>query len=226
MDPGHPLRIGEEYYPLESRRLQEEGICVVRIEVDPDGYIRATQLLSSSGFGRLNAACLAGFAGGRLIPAAVDGKPVSAWVEIPVIWKLTDKHFESTPQIRADYQLKIGPDYYPPISLKLHQEGDCVVHVTVELDGTPSNLAVTKSTGYEPLDQACVSAVAQAQFVPAQLSGTPFAASTEIDLVGDSLGRRFQLSEDPLKRRVSIKWLRAHHSRADEISWRSAWTDS
>ena len=182
IDPSHPLRIGEEYYPPESRRLQEEGICVVRIEVDPDGHIRATQLLSSSGFERLNAACLAGFAGGRLIPAEVDGKPVSAWVQIPVIWRLTDKHFESTPQIRADYQLKIGPDNYPPISLKLHQEGDCVVHVTVGVDGTPSNLAVTKSTGYEPLDQACVSAVAQAQFVPARLSGTPFAASTEINI--------------------------------------------
>jgi TonB family protein len=176
------LRIGEEFYPPESRRLQEEGICVVGFEVDPDGHIRATQLLSSSGFPRLNEACLAGFANGRLIPATVDGKPVAAWISIPVTWKLNGKTFTTTPQIRHDYQLKIGPDDYPPISLKLHQEGDCVVHLTVGVDGTPSNLAVTKSTGYEPLDQACLSAVAQAQFVPARLSGTPFAAPTEINI--------------------------------------------
>jgi TonB family protein len=79
-DPIHPLRIGEEFYPAESKRLQEEGICVVGFEVDPDGQIRATQLLSSSGFPRLNEACLAGFANGRLIPATVDGKPVAAWI--------------------------------------------------------------------------------------------------------------------------------------------------
>lgn len=182
VDPSHPLRIGEQYYPPESRRLQEEGICMVRIEVDSDGHIRATQLLSSSGFDRLNAACVASFADGRLIPATVDGKPVSVWVAIPIVWKLADKNFDSTPQIRADYQLKIGPDNYPPLSLKLHQEGDCVVHVTVGIDGTLSGLAVIKSTGYEPLDQACLSAVSQAPFVPARLSGTPFAASTEINI--------------------------------------------
>ena len=77
IDPSHPLRIGEEYYPPESRRLQEEGLCVVRIEVDPDGHIRATQLLSSSGFERLNAACLAGFAGGRLLAIPLAGNSSS-----------------------------------------------------------------------------------------------------------------------------------------------------
>jgi TonB family protein len=181
-DPNHPLRIGEEFYPPESRRLQEEGICVVGFEVDPDGHIRATQLLSSSGFPRLNEACLAGFANGRLIPATVDGKPVAAWISIPVTWKLNGKTFTTTPQIRHDYQLKIGPDDYPPISRKLHQEGDCVVHVDVGLDGRVSHVAVTKSAGFEPLDQACVSAIEQAPFIPAQRDGLPVAASTDINI--------------------------------------------
>ena len=181
-DPNHPLRIGEEFYPSESKRPQEEGICVVGFEVDPDGHIRATQLLSASGFPRLNEACLAGFADGRLIPATVDGKPVAAWISIPVTWKLNGKTFTTTPQIRNDYQLKIGPDDYPPISRKLHQEGDCVVHVDVGLDGTPKGVAVTKSSGFEPLDQACVSAIKQAPFIPAQRDGMPVAASTDINI--------------------------------------------
>lgn len=182
IDPSHPLRIGEEYYPPESRRLHEEGICVVRLQVDADGHIRATQLLSSSGFERLNQACLTGFTDGRLLAATLDGKPVATWVAIPVVWRLTNNNLDITPQIRADYHLKIGPDDYPPISLKLHQEGDCVVHVTVGVDGTLSSVAVIKSTGYEPLDQACAAAIAQAPFIPARLSGTPFAASTEINI--------------------------------------------
>ena len=36
------------------RRHQEEGTCVVRLLVNVDGYIRATQLLSSTGFERMN----------------------------------------------------------------------------------------------------------------------------------------------------------------------------
>jgi TonB family protein len=194
IDPSHPLRIGEEYYPAESRRLQEEGRCVVRIQVDPDGHIRATQLLSSSGFPRLNEACLAAPADGRLMPATLDGKPISAWVELPIIWRLTGKSFAATPQIRNDYQLKIGPDDYPPISLKLHQEGDCVVHVDVGSDGTLSRVALTKPTGYEPLDQACLNAVKQAPFVPARQGTTPIPASTDINITW-----RYPWSETPAR---------------------------
>jgi hypothetical protein len=47
---------------------------VVRLLVNVDGYIRATQLLSSTGFERLNAACLSSFTDGRMIPTG--GKDV------------------------------------------------------------------------------------------------------------------------------------------------------
>jgi TonB family protein len=181
-DPQHPLRIGEEYYPVESRKHQEEGICVVHLQVSADGHIRATQLLSSTGFERLNAACLAAFADGRLLPATIDGQPVTSWVSIPIIWRLTGKSFSITPQIRDDDHLKVGPEDYPPISRKLHQEGDCVVHVDVAKDGTPSNINLTKPTGYEPLDQACLSAIQQARFIPGHEGRTPIAASTDINI--------------------------------------------
>jgi TonB family protein len=182
VDPNHPLRIGEEYYPIESRKRQEEGICVVRLQVDADGYIRATQLLSSTGFDRLNAACLAAFADGRLLPATIDGRPVAAWTLERVVWKLTGNRFPLTPQIREDYRLKVGLDDYPAVSRKLHQEGDCVVHVDVAKDGSPTTVTLTKPTGYEPLDQACLSAVSQAQFIPARQGPTAIAASTDINI--------------------------------------------
>lgn len=181
-DPNHPLHLGQEYYPIESRRHQEEGTCVVRLQVDVDGYIRATQLLSSTGFERLNAACLSSFTNGRMIPATKEGKPVTSWYNIRVNWRLNGNGVSTTPQIRDDYELKAGLENYPPLSRKLHQEGDCVVRVTVASDGTPNNVNVTKSTGYAPLDQACLSAVQQAQFTPARLEGKAFTTPTDINI--------------------------------------------
>jgi TonB family protein len=182
IDPNRPLRIGEAYYPIESKRLGEEGSCTVRIEVDADGHIPATQLLSSTGFARLDAACLGAFGEGHLIPKTVDGKPMTSWVQMPINWKLTGKTFNAVPQFAEDFRLKVGLEDYPVNSRKLHQEGDCVVHVDVAKDGTPSHLTLTKPTGYEPLDQACMSAVNQAQFIPAHQGTTAIAASTDINI--------------------------------------------
>ena len=182
LDPKHPLRIGSEYYPLESKVRGEEGTCVLRVQVDSDGYVRATQLLTSTGYPRLNTACLSSSIDGRLIPATIGGKPVASWFLFRVDWRLTGTTFNDRPKIRDDYQLKVGPDYYPPLSRKLHQEGDCIVHVTVDQDGPPSTVTVTKSTGYDPLDQACIVAIKEAQFVAARLYGQALPASTDVDI--------------------------------------------
>jgi TonB family protein len=121
----------------------------VRLLVDVDGYIRATQ---------------------------------TSWYNLRVNGRLNGNGLSITPQIRDDDELKAGLDNYPPLSRKLHQEGDCVVRVTVESNGTPSNVNVTKSTGYAPLDKACLSAVQQAHFVPARQEGKTLAASTDINI--------------------------------------------
>jgi TonB family protein len=189
LDPNHPLHIGEEYYPVESRRLGEEGTCVLRLQVDVDGYIRATQLLSSTGYQRLNAACLSSFTDARMIPATVGGKPTESWFLFRVNWKLNGLGFNNTPRIRDDYHLKVGPDDYPPLSRKLHQEGDCIVHATVERDGPPSNVTVSKSTGYAPLDQACLTAVQQAQFIAARQQGGTLPGSADINITWRLLSR-------------------------------------
>jgi TonB family protein len=182
LDPKHPLRIGEEYYPLESKVHGEEGTCVVRLQVDADGYIRATQLLSSTGYQRLNTACLSSSKDGRLVPATVSGKPAASWFLFRVNWRLVGLTFMDKPRIRDDYFLKVGLDYYPPLSLKLHQEGDCVVHVTVEKDGPPTTVTITKSAGYAPLDEACVAAIKEAPFIASRQEGVAAQSSTDIDI--------------------------------------------
>ncbi len=87
-DPRHPLHIGEDYYPDASKRANEEGTCRVKITVAADGRITDASIESSSGFPRLDDACLKGVKGQRLIPAMEDGKPVEMTTIVPITWKL------------------------------------------------------------------------------------------------------------------------------------------
>ena len=91
MDPKHPLKIGEDYYPDASKRANEEGRCTVQVTVAADGRITGETIQTSSGFPRLDEACLKGVHGQRVIPATEDGKPVEKTVSIPIVWKLTNK---------------------------------------------------------------------------------------------------------------------------------------
>ncbi len=91
MDPKHPLHIGEDYYPDASKRANEEGRCIVSVTVAVDGKITGESIQTSSGFPRLDEACLKGVHGQRLVPATENGKPVEKTVSLPIVWKLTGK---------------------------------------------------------------------------------------------------------------------------------------
>jgi protein TonB len=89
MDPRHPLKIGEDFYPDASKRANEEGRCIVQMTVAADGRITNESIQTSSGFPRLDEACLKGVHGQRMLPATEAGKPVEKTVSIPIVWKLT-----------------------------------------------------------------------------------------------------------------------------------------
>jgi TonB family protein len=86
IDPKNPPHIGEAYYPTESVRLHEKGTCKVSVTVTADGKIQNIKLTESSGYPRLDKACLDAFADGGLLPATVDGKPIDMTVELPISW--------------------------------------------------------------------------------------------------------------------------------------------
>jgi TonB family protein len=98
VDPQSPLKIGMEWYPDASRRINEEGRCVVRVTVNADGSISLPSLSSSSGFPRLDEACINAVQGQRMLPAMEDGRPVAATVELPIVWKLYHKTPEPPPR--------------------------------------------------------------------------------------------------------------------------------
>jgi TonB family protein len=87
IDPEHPLKLGQEFYPAGSRKTHEEGKCIVRVTVMPDGHIRNASIQASSGYTRLDQACLNAVRDGRMLPAVEGGKPVETTIGVPILWK-------------------------------------------------------------------------------------------------------------------------------------------
>ena len=77
--------------PEWVRLLNEEGRCIVLMTVSAEGKITNESIQTSSGFPRLDEACLKGVHGQRMLPATENGKPVEKPVSIPIVWKLTGK---------------------------------------------------------------------------------------------------------------------------------------
>src|SRR5208282_3728115 len=88
----HPFKIGEEYYPDASKRANEEGSCVLQLKVSTSAQILDATVQSSTGFPRLDEACLKAVKGQRMgSPAMEDGKPIEGVFPFKITWKLTGK---------------------------------------------------------------------------------------------------------------------------------------
>jgi TonB family protein len=123
LDPKHPPRIGTDYYPPQSLKNREQGTCYVAVLVDADGSVSAMQLLKSSGYSRLDAACFSSFIDTPMIAATVNGKRITSWSAFPISWTITrdPKHITlhppieefAVPRLPVDYELPVGSTFYP-----------------------------------------------------------------------------------------------------------------
>jgi TonB family protein len=77
-------------YPEEARKLKEEGLAMVRAEVDAQGQVASVVLTQSSGFPLLDEAALKTVQGWQFKPARMAGIAVSTSVNIPVRFRLKD----------------------------------------------------------------------------------------------------------------------------------------
>ncbi len=186
IDMHQPPRIGEAYYPKESLRRREQGTAMIRLYAASDGSVPASQVVVSSGFARLDEASLVAFVDAKMRPAILHGQPISKWINVPTQWKINQSKGWSaldpsvTPHMPDDFQPEIGRAYYPKSSLDMRQEGACLVHFKVSEGGTPSDISITKSSGFASLDQACITAIQDAQFIAAKHDDKYIAAWTDI----------------------------------------------
>lgn len=76
-------------YPAQSRRLGEQGSCVLQVMVDASGRVTDSKLVQSSGSPRLDQAALDGVKTNyHFYPGTVDGKPQPMWFTFKFTWKL------------------------------------------------------------------------------------------------------------------------------------------
>ena len=89
----HPdyLRIPQPRYPAIARQNGWQGKTILRVEIRTDGRVGAVEVLHSSGYAVLDDAAVEAVRAGEFVPARVDGKPVSASVEVPIRFQLLER---------------------------------------------------------------------------------------------------------------------------------------
>jgi len=61
--------------------------------------------------------------------------------------------------------------WYPPIALRLNQEGSTTIKFTIGADGSVSNVAVSESSGHDSLDEAAMRCASSWHYRPAMREG-------------------------------------------------------
>ena len=76
------------------------------------------------------------------------------------------------PSSNAGYLNNPKPTY-PAISRRLGEQGKVVLRVFIDAEGSPQQIEVRQSSGYERLDQQALDAVRRWRFVPGKRNGVP-----------------------------------------------------
>lgn len=71
------------------------------------------------------------------------------------------------PNFNADYLSNPAPAY-PPLSRRLHEEGEVILRVRVTTQGQAAEVQLERTSGFARLDSAAMGAVSRWRFVPAR----------------------------------------------------------
>ena len=76
-------------YPSIARKMGHEGIVLLAAEILSDGRVGQLVVKKSSGYPTLDQSALDAVRRWKFIPAKWMGKAVSAWVDVPVKFRLS-----------------------------------------------------------------------------------------------------------------------------------------
>ena len=77
-------------YPSLARKMGHEGVVLLAAEILSDGRVGQLVVKKSSGFPTLDQSALDAVKRWKFIPAKWMGKAVSAWVDVPVKFRLSE----------------------------------------------------------------------------------------------------------------------------------------
>lgn len=78
-------------YPWQARRMGVEGRVVLHVEILPNGNTGRIDIRQSSGHELLDQAAIRAVGAWRFDPARVAGEPITAWADVPISFRLTDR---------------------------------------------------------------------------------------------------------------------------------------
>ncbi|MFZ5474223.1 MAG: energy transducer TonB, partial [Pseudomonadota bacterium] len=86
------------------------------------------------------------------------------------------------PRFDADYLNNPAPAY-PALSRRLGEQGQVLLRVYVEPDGSAARVEIKSGSGFERLDQAALTAVRKWRFVPARQAGAAVGAWVVVPII-------------------------------------------
>jgi len=149
-------------YPQSAAQAGEEGATIVTVNIAADGTMTAPHVARSSGYADLDNAALVCVNGAHVKPLTSQGVPIAVTTEIQVSWHRST--FGGAPA--ALDQNICSHRYYPPVAVRLNHQGEAELSFTIAADGSVKDVKVTKSTGYDELDQAAVACVSEFRHWP------------------------------------------------------------
>lgn len=84
-----PVYAPKPEYPEEARSAEMEGMVVIEVLVNTDGYVARARVAESSGYKVLDKAAKEAARDWEFTPAEKDGELVRVWVDIPFNFSLT-----------------------------------------------------------------------------------------------------------------------------------------
>lgn len=173
--------------PGKDLQKRELGRCDILLWATADGYVRVSQVLKSTGYARLDAACLRAVSGKKMIPAHDKSGPIDGWAILPVTFEAmmaneprAPDHLTPSPSLALDQPLHVKVSDYPRGALERHEHGDSWVHVVVSDSGGVLDVSITESSGSSDLDQGAIAAIGSARFNPAYRDHKPVKSSAEV----------------------------------------------
>jgi protein TonB len=75
-------------YPLSARRMGIVGRVLLRVQVDAQGRVKATQIATSSGFDVLDEAAKKAVMRWKFAAASRSGRSIASWVRVPIRFRM------------------------------------------------------------------------------------------------------------------------------------------
>jgi TonB family protein len=162
--PNNTPQTCDAYLPAGFVVPPQAGASLMSYRLDKTGVPSDPSLIRTSGSPDLDRAALACMPAQKLAPVSVDGEPAELTLIGGVFWNTAIHDFgDPTPVGQPNRCDKA----YPPLALRLGQEGTVIVEFHVVPAGSVTQQRIVQSSGYDALDKATLDCVASRHYFPA-----------------------------------------------------------